>query len=171
MAKKGDGGEAPEWAPRRLILILVAAVGLLLGVSITLGLLVTGILPVSLIADASGELSSADTEQPLPPPTYISLDPPFVVNIERPGRRGYLQVTIMVMTREPALADALQKHDPVIRNNLLMLFGSKQWQEIDGRDGRERLRHEALAEINLVLEENEAPGMLEELYFTGFVMQ
>ncbi len=38
-------------------------------------------------------------------------------------------------------------------------------------DGKERLRHEAMQEVNRMLFERGVPGHVEELYFTGFVMQ
>ncbi len=151
----------------KLVMLLIGAVGLLLGTAATLALFLTGIVPVNV-----GEARSARAvEAPLPPPVYLPLEPPFIVNFERPGRRGFLQITIQVMTREPKVAEALEMHNPVIRNNLLLLFGSKSWSDIDHREGRERLRREALDEINSILEANGATGRLEELYFTGFVMQ
>lgn len=109
--------------------------------------------------------------EPKKPPIYVPLDPPLVVNFERNGRMGFLQATIQVMTREAAVQEALGQHTPVIRNNLLMLLSSKTYADVASREGKEALRHEALAEVNRVLAEQQVEGMVEDLYFTGFVMQ
>lgn len=105
------------------------------------------------------------------PPIYVSLEPPLVVNFDRNGRIGYLQAEIQLMTRELKVQEALQQHAPAIRNSLLLLLSSKSYAEVAGRDGKERLRQEAMQEVNRMLFEQGVPGQVEELYFTGFVMQ
>lgn len=104
-------------------------------------------------------------------PIYVPMEPPLVVNFERNGRMGYLQVTMQAMTREPEAQQALATHMPVIRNNLLMLISTKTYADVDDREGKERLREEALEEINRVLEAQRVRARVEDLYFTGFVMQ
>ena len=56
----------------------------------------------------------------------------------------FLQVTVEVMTRDPATAELIKKNDPMIRNDLLMLFGNQTYETISTREGKEQLRAEAL---------------------------
>jgi flagellar FliL protein len=61
---------------------------------------------------------------------------------------------------------------PVIRNNLLMMFGGQTLATLTNRDEKEKLRAAALAEVQRILAANAvgAPGV-EDLYFTSFVVQ
>ena len=60
---------------------------------------------------------------------------------------------------------------PVIRNNLIMLLSSQKQAEVSTRDGKEKLRADALAEIQKVLKEQTGETGAEAVYFTIFVMQ
>lgn len=106
------------------------------------------------------------------PPLYVKLDPPFVSNFESKGLVRFLQVTVEVMTRDAATADKIKQHDPMIRNDLLMLFGTQQYETIISREGKERLRAEALETVAKIVEQEGGDGTkVEQLYFTSFVMQ
>lgn len=102
---------------------------------------------------------------------YLSLHPAFVVNLDDDEAMRYLQLEIEVMARDSSALEAVNKHMPVIRNNLLMLFGTKHYHEIDTREGKEALRLEALAEVQKVLTEQTGSPGVENLYFTSIVMQ
>lgn len=106
------------------------------------------------------------------PAAYLKFDPPFVVNFENRGMMRFLQVSIEVMTRDAATAELIRQHDPKLRNDLLMLLGNQTYETISTREGKERLRGEALKAVQDVLAaEGGKPESLEQLYFTSFVMQ
>ena len=105
------------------------------------------------------------------PPKYLALDPPLVVNFERQGGVGFLQVTMQVMARKQEALDAVQDNMPMIRNNLLLLLGSQTYETVSTRDGKEKLREEAKEEVNKVLAKVGSEDKIEAVYFTGFVMQ
>jgi len=102
---------------------------------------------------------------------YLALDPALVVNLAAPDSGRYLQVSVEVMTREDKALDDLKLHMPVIRNNLLMLFGQQTAEGLAGRDGREALRQLALTEVQKVMREETGKDAIEALYFTSFVTQ
>jgi flagellar FliL protein len=109
---------------------------------------------------------------PKGPATYIKMDPPFVVNFEAKGLMRFLQVSVEVMTRDPATAELLKLHDPRIRNDLLMLFGNQQYESISSREGKESLRADALKTVANVIKSEGGDGkQVEQLFFTSFVMQ
>jgi flagellar protein FliL len=106
------------------------------------------------------------------PAQYVKLDPPFVVNFEAKGIMRFLQITVEVMTRDNATVDLLKQHDPLVRNNLLMLFSNQDFAKINSVEGREALRVEALKCIGEAIKsEGGKPKDVEQLYFTSFVMQ
>jgi flagellar FliL protein len=121
-------------------------------------------------ADAQGGDAQAKAEKKKPP-IYLPIEPALVANFDRKGRVGYLQAGVELMAREQKTIDAAQKNMPVIRNNLLFLMSSKSYEELSDRAGKEKLREQALGEVNKVLEEQGFDGRIEAVYFTAFVMQ
>ena len=104
-------------------------------------------------------------------PIYIPLNPAFVVNFENQEQVSFLQVDIQIMTYDSSVEEAIKVHMPIVRNELLLLLGGKQYHEINTREGKRALAQEAITEIKRVLEEAGAPSSVEALYFTSFVMQ
>ncbi|MDH5472365.1 MAG: flagellar basal body-associated FliL family protein [Gammaproteobacteria bacterium] len=102
---------------------------------------------------------------------YVPLKPAFVVNFENPEQVSLLQVDVQLMTYDPAVEKAINIHMPRIRNELLLLFGGKQYHEINTREGKRKLSQDAIMEIQRVLQEEGEPSSVEALYFTSFVMQ
>lgn len=106
------------------------------------------------------------------PAQFVALDPPFVVNFEPGAAARFLQIAVQLMTRDPLMLEFLKTHDPVIRNDLLLLFGNKHVEEVSTQEGKEALRAAALEAIRkIVADEGEKPEALEAVYFTSFVMQ
>jgi flagellar protein FliL len=106
------------------------------------------------------------------PALYVALDPPFVVNFEAEQLVRFLQVTVQVMSRDPATVDLIKANDPVVRNDLLLLLGNQSYATISSREGKEKLRQLALDAVRKVV--TSAGGRadkVEAIYFTSFVMQ
>lgn len=114
----------------------------------------------------------AKAEKPKGPAIYVEFDPPFVVNFEARGMTRFLQVTIQVMTRDAATAELVKQHDPVLRNDLLLLLSSQTYETISTLEGKEKLRSEALQAVAHAIDAEGGKGEnIEQLYFTSFVMQ
>jgi flagellar FliL protein len=106
------------------------------------------------------------------PAIYSKFDPPFVVNFQNKGMTRFLQVSIEVMTRDPATADLIKQHDPKLRNDLLMLLGGQTFETLSSREGKEQLRAESLKAVaDVIAAEGGKAETVEQLYFTSFVMQ
>jgi flagellar protein FliL len=122
----------------------------------------------------SGAKSKDASAPPVPsgPPLYIALDPPFVTNFEADQVVRFLQISVQVMTHDQATVDLIKGNDPVIRNDLLLLFSNQKYADISTREGMERLRAQALIAVRKAVEANGGkPERVEALYFTSFVMQ
>lgn len=120
------------------------------------------------------QLMPAEQEQtaeaePTPAPTiYFELRPAFVANL--PGGR-YLQVELDLMAHEDAVIEAVQKHNPAIRNDILLLLGSQDPSEIATLQGKLKVQQAAADAINSILKRRETDLAIEEVYFSSFVMQ
>ncbi len=116
--------------------------------------------------------SGKEGKKPKLPALYVKLDPPFVSNFENHGAMRFLQVSVEVMTRDGATVDLIKEHDPMIRNDLLMLLSGQTYETISTQEGKERLRSTALAAVRKVIVGEGGDGKkVEQLYFTSFVMQ
>lgn len=102
---------------------------------------------------------------------YQALDPPFIINFEDQGVLRYLQIGLSVMAREQQVIDAVNTNMPQIRNNLILLFGNQKLETLNGNEGRERLRTQALEQVQAVLNEEIGEPGIEAVYYTAFVMQ
>ena len=103
-------------------------------------------------------------------PIYLALDPPFVVNFQSDTATRFLQVGVQLMAHDQKALDAAKASEPAVRNALVMLFSSQDAKTLISRDGKEKLRIDALDEIRKIVgERTRAP--LDAVYFTSFVMQ
>ncbi len=106
------------------------------------------------------------------PPLYAALDPPFVVNFEADQAVRFLQITVQVMSRDQPTLDLLKANDPVVRNDLLLLFGNQKYATISTSAGKEKLRADSLEAVRKVVAgAGGKPDLVEAIYFTSFVMQ
>lgn len=117
------------------------------------------------------EASEAETVKRADP-IYWSFEPAFVVNLPDGAYMRYLKVDLTLMTRDVQLPVTLEKHAPLLRNELLMLFSNAEYEKLLSAEGKESLRAEAIRSLNVRLVElGAAEGGIEDLYFTSFVMQ
>lgn len=163
---KKEEGEQQEKPKSKMMLIIIVAVlvALLAGGGVAAFFLMSG--------DKGGDAKPEEEEATaIQPAIYFDFKPPFIVNYQVNGRQRFVQVALSVMTRKQAVVDALQKHLPLIRNNLLMVFSAQDFETLRSPEGKEALRLAALDELQkIVTEETGEPG-IEQVLFTNFVMQ
>jgi flagellar FliL protein len=120
-------------------------------------------------ADEGTRLAAA--EAPHSDPIYFTLAENLVVNFRSPGGTRFLQVGIELMTYDKEGVHTLEKHAPVLRSNLILLLSDQSQDTLLGREGKEALRAEALADVQRTMTELGGHPVVEALYFTSFVMQ
>ena len=101
---------------------------------------------------------------------YYAIDPPLVVNFEDGSAVRFLQITMALMAHDQKAIDSVQKNIPLIRNNLLLLMSNRNYQTLMSREGKEKLRQEALAEVRAV-QKKEGGADIDDVLFTSFVVQ
>jgi flagellar FliL protein len=164
----------------KILLILIGGL-ILVGGSIGATLFLTGALNKGAGGEEHGAAAPAPAHgaanvaiAPIPlrgPPIYLPIDPAFVVNFEDQGMLRYLQVGLTVMARNQQIIDAVTQSMPQIRNDLILLFSNQKMEVLNSLNGKEKLRMQALAQIQGILtREIGIPGV-EAVYFTAFVLQ
>ena len=149
--------------------VVFAALGVLvlaLGVSATLYF--TG----AFSSDEDAVAKAGEAAEPVQQEAmYVSLEPRFVVNFQTKGPHRFLQIEVELMARDDASIDAIKRHSPMIRNNLLMLFGEQESGNLATREGKDHLREQVLTEVQTILMTETGEAGVESVFFTSFVMQ
>lgn len=159
----------PVGRMKRWVLLGVVAVALAAGGAVTAWLLLTQ----TGAETGSSDSPAAHGAAPAAPAgtVFFTIDPSFVVNFELPSPVRFLQVTVELELRSAADQEAVRAQLPVIRNNLLLLFGSQDYENLRTREGKERLRSAVLQEVQDILKQRAGRDGVVQVYFTHFVMQ
>jgi flagellar FliL protein len=126
---------------------------------------ITAIVPEPVAAKAGSEGHGSGK-----PSVYFAIDPPLVVNFEDGSAVRFLQITMEIMAHDEKAIESVQKNIPLIRNNLLLLMSNRNYQTMMSREGKEKLRTEALAEVRAVQKKEGGPDV-DDVLFTSFVVQ
>lgn len=103
---------------------------------------------------------------------FHTLEPSFVANFEGLQNFRFLQLQVQVSTRSQETVDLMESIDPVIRNDLLMLFSAQNAEALATREGKEKLRVDSLELVRKAVKNAGGnPGLVENVLFTSFVMQ
>jgi len=104
---------------------------------------------------------------------FIKVEPALIVNIGD-GRGGvaFMQVNAQFKFSEAPEAQAkITHHMPAIRHILIMLLSHQTVDSMKTADGKNKVREEALKQIQALLTEHTTKPLVEGVFFTGFVIQ
>lgn len=180
--QEGEGKPKKKIDPRKLKLIaLIVTFVLLIGGSIGGTLFLLGVFDggeaVEEVAseeteETEGEEGAADKLPAKPAAMYFPIKPAFVVNYSARGRQRFLQAEVTVLTRDQQVFDAIQQHLPLVKNQLVMLFGGETYEDLQTDEGRELLRQKSIEVLqSTISQEIGKEDGVEEVLFTSFVMQ
>lgn len=170
-----EDNQAPEsgGGKKKLILMIVVAV-VLIGLSVGGTLMAIKLLDGSDGEQAAGGAAdevSAEVVEVKKPAIYYPLKPNIIVNFNARGKQRFLQAEISLMVRDDEVVAAIEEHSAMLQHSLLMLFSGQDYGELQTAEGKELLRQMALAEIQGLLEQEIGKPGVEQVLFTGFVMQ
>ncbi len=104
-------------------------------------------------------------------PNYWPLSPAFIINFPLEDGMHYLQVDLQAMSYNRNAIEKLKAHTPAVRNDLILLFSSQDYKNLNTLEGKETLRAAALEQINKTLHLRKRRNQIDDLYFTSFMMQ
>ena len=179
---EGEEAEGGKKSRKKLIIILSLVIVLVTGIGVGVTwfffpqVLGMGDQEMAAVAQDTGDGKpkrprKGTKDGPALEATYFAFDPPFIVNFRDQTHARFLQVEVQVMTTDPLVVDQLKKHMPRIRNDLILLFSSQSYETLSTREGKEKMRDEALFEIRKILKEETGNPGVEALYFTALIMQ
>ncbi len=103
--------------------------------------------------------------------TYFDMPKPFVVNFPKSSGIRLLQVSIALATEGEASVEVLKKHEPMIRNNLLMLISGQMPSDLKTVAGKQKLQEQMLKEVGKIMKRMDGKNKVQDVFFTSFVMQ
>lgn len=104
-------------------------------------------------------------------PVYVDLKPAFTVNLDPDDAVGFLQISMQILTFDEDVAADIEKHKPLIRNNLMILFGMQKSVALRLPEGKTKLQSDVLGIVQSIINESGSGGEVDNVFFTTFVMQ
>lgn len=103
--------------------------------------------------------------------SYINLSPPLVGNYD-PGssKLKYYKADIALRASNDNKAK-VEMHEPLIRDQLILLFAQKSDADFATIEGKEAVRKDALLRVQQILQQEEGMPLVDDLLFNNLVVQ
>ena len=119
---------------------------------------------------ASAAHGAADaTAMAFAPLTYHKLDS-FTVNLP-PGPMRFLRISLTIATPNPAVIAAVDKHMPMLRNDILTLLATQQFAALNTAEGKDTLRESLRQTLVRLLVRASEPSDIRDVLFNELIMQ
>ncbi len=166
-ALEGDEEVKPK-SKKKLFIILGAVAGVLL-LSGVAGFL---LLPGDDDAVLTDEVLAVEEDAGIKEALYHELYKPIVVNYrDISGRSRFLQVRVVILSRNKHSYESVKHNSPLLKSNLIVLFSGEEYEDLTTYEGKVGLATKALDEVNRLLEQVDDKARAEAVFFTDFVMQ
>ncbi|BBQ54155.1 flagellar basal body-associated protein FliL [Aeromonas jandaei] len=154
---------------KKLIIIIALAVILLGGGGAGAFLMLSG--SEKPAAEAAEGKEAKPKEEAPQPSLYVSMPRPFVFNVAGVQRDRLVQIKIQLQVRGAADETLAKQNIPLIEGTLLRVFSAATAEQLMTFEGKEKLRKDSLEECRRVLKDLVSSPVIEQVLFTGFVMQ
>lgn len=162
-------------AKKKKLIIIIGAVVLLAVVAVVAVLMMSGdSAEPAPVEDAAAETAvaadpnaAADKGSAL----YVSMPRPFIFNVPGASKDRLVQIKVQLLVRGSNNEEAAKVHIPLIESTLLRTFSTSNAEQLITVEGKENLKKKALKEVQEALIGVAGSEVVEEVLFTGFVMQ
>ncbi|TXI31440.1 MAG: flagellar basal body-associated protein FliL [Aquipseudomonas alcaligenes] len=132
----------------------------------SIALLFALLLPCVALASGGGEEENA-----APKVAYYSLVPALVGNFGAGPKLKFYKADIALRVTGTEAEEKVEHHEPLIRNQLVMLFSQQSAASMADEAAKEKLRQEALKQVQDVLTQEEGKPIVEDLLFNNLIIQ
>lgn len=162
-----------EGGGKKKLIIIIVGVLLVIGIAVgaTIFLMSSDDGGEENAAEGEGKVAAEEVVEVKIPAQYIKMKPRFIVNYNVGTRQRFLQASIEIMTRKQSVVDAIELHNPMLRNEIVRILSEQDFKSLRTPQGRTALKttlQDRLVEI--LKSESDAEG-IEAVLFTDFVMQ
>lgn len=159
-AEAAPAEAAPKKGKRKLLVIGGVAALVLLGGG------TTGYVVLEKSADHGKDAKATPKKMPV----FVDLDT-FTVNLPGVDADRFMQVKLVAEVRDAASGEMLKTLMPAVRNEILLLLGSKNAADVATREGKQKLAAEIVVAANKPLDGTPAANGVEGVNFTHLIVQ
>lgn len=126
------------------------------------------------VAEESEDAEASEAESTIPATgiaIYVAMPRPFQFNAPGTTRERLVQIDVQLMVRGAENEALANRHIPMIEGNLLQVFSSANAEDLVTDVGKIDLRNKATAQVRQIMNELEKKPVVEQVLFTGFVIQ
>jgi flagellar FliL protein len=123
--------------------------------------------PAADAAAAGGDAAAASMGTAL----YVSMPRPFVFNVPGAARDRLVQIKVQLLVRGQNNEEMAKQHIPLIESTMLKTFSTANADDLVTAAGKDTLKALALKDVQDALVGVAGSMVVEEVLFTGFVMQ
>jgi flagellar FliL protein len=102
---------------------------------------------------------------------YVAMPRPFVFNVPGSSKDRLVEIKVQLMIRGSNNQEQARMHIPLIEGTLLKTFSTANADELATEAGKIAIRSSALKEVQNTMLDISGNKTVEEVLFTGFVMQ
>jgi flagellar FliL protein len=102
---------------------------------------------------------------------YVAMPRPFVFNVPGSTRDRLVEIKVQLMMRGSNNEEQAKMHIPLIEGTLLKTFSIANADDLVTEAGKIAIRDSALKEVQKIMMDISGNKTVEEVLFTGFVMQ
>lgn len=104
---------------------------------------------------------------------YVALTPPFVGNYALDGgpKLHVYKADVALRVTGADAQKAVKANEPLIRNQLVALFTQQTIDSMSNVDSKEKLRQEALKQVQQIMNDETGKPVVEDLLFNNFIAQ
>ena len=118
----------------------------------------------------SGE-SAAPVSAKIGTAIYVPMPRPFRFNVPGAARDRFVEIRVQLLVRGGDDEETAKMHIPLIESTLLNVFSQANADDLATSAGKVSLRQKTVTEVQKELMDIEGTTIVEEVLFTGFVMQ
>ena len=158
----------------KMMIIIIAAVVVIGGAAAAYFLMGgddTGGSDVEAVSSGSGGSAPAGSSAKTGTALYVAMPRPFVLNVPGAGRDRLVEIKVQLMVRGSESEEVAKSHIPLIEGTLLQVFSSSNADDLVTEAGKIALREQAAKEVQMRMQDIAGAEIVEEVLFTGFVMQ
>lgn len=146
--------------------------GQLYGESLPVKALIAVLLALSLHVLAFAEEAEKEGKDGAAPVVaYIGLAPALVGNFGAGPKLKFYKADIALRVTGAEAEAKVKHHEPLIRNQLVMLFSQQTDESMGAAGAKEALRQEALKQVQDVLNQEEGKPLVDDLLFNNLIIQ
>lgn len=103
---------------------------------------------------------------------YYALEPDIITNYIKPGKRlGYIRLGVDLMVKSSDAYQAVETHEPIIRDRIITVLGEQNEQQIRSLTERKVIKTRCLNAANDAIFEITGTRPIEDLLFTKYLDQ